>query len=77
MNIFKKLMLRFGCIKPRTYKDMMKIIAPKNINEKYGGGVRGCPGHIFEDAPYCSTCGGYDCRLCWNKEYKGEKIREN
>ena len=56
-----------------TLRDKVKEIEPKVVNDKYDGGVSGCPeyydyleGHYIVD---CDHDNEFSCDDCWSQEY--------
>jgi hypothetical protein len=62
-----------------TLKEKVKEISPEAVDNKYTGGVEGCPFHydigITEESCW-DMCQGGDfcndktCTRCWGREYK-------
>ena len=54
-----------------TYKQKIKELLPNEVNEKYDGEVRCCPGYYFKGAVKTDGMGicpfGDDCDACWNQ----------
>lgn len=60
---------------PLTYRDMLLVQCPHAVNDYAMGGVTGCPGNYFENAPkiYETDCGNATpdrCAACWNSPIK-------
>ena len=53
-----------------TYRELLKIEHPENVDGNYLGGCRGCPGHYFDGAPKCTGTHEYqgNCFKCWDQE---------
>ena len=55
-----------------TYKQKIKELLPNEVNEKYDGEVRCCPGYYFKGAVKTDGMGicpfGDDCDACWNQQ---------
>ena len=54
-----------------TRKEWMEEKHPRKVNEKYKGGVRGCPDE-YADLPdhkrSQDMCRRMECEECWNKD---------
>lgn len=55
-----------------TYKEMMMRMHPDLVSSVIPGGVCGCPGSFFDDAPVAENCCNIPndrwCTACWNRE---------
>ena len=52
-----------------TYKQLAELQHPDYINEKYLGGVRGCPKtYGYTSSIHCSDPDKNKCEACWNTE---------
>ncbi len=55
-----------------TYKQKIKELLPNEVDEKYDGEVRCCPGYYFKGAVKTDGMGicpfGDDCDTCWNQQ---------
>lgn len=56
-----------------TRREVIEILRPKDVDDLYTGGVRGCPdqelsyqGRVFHFDKVESCCAA--CWICWNKE---------
>lgn len=61
-----------------TWKEKMQIDAPHDVNDKYSGGVYGCPkDRAHYGCPHINAPSNELCTKCWNREIPDtEKIIE-
>lgn len=63
---------------PRTYRDVIRLLRPDQVDDEYAGGVYGCPKSYFRGAPKLETCTGRSdrriCNNCWSRPYRGEEL---
>lgn len=55
-----------------TYKELLWLKDPDDVNEAYVGGCLGCP----DEGWPCDKSNEYKCRECWNKEIPYSVIAE-
>ena len=64
-----------------TYRDKITEINPYEIDYHALGGIRGCPGTHFKNAPFNSMTGclgasDMTCAKCWNQEIPEDIAKE-
>ena len=63
-----------------TYKEILEIISPVEVDDIYFGGCKGCPGQRIPGAPvFTPACGKIRekmCKKCWKKKATLEQTRK-
>ncbi len=64
-----------------TYREKITEIGPYEIDYNAWGGVKGCPGTHFKNAPFNSMTGcigasDANCTKCWNREIPEATTKE-
>jgi hypothetical protein len=63
-----------------TYREKIIMTDPDAIDQYCDGGVKGCPGTYFKNAPLWSgnhcTEFGDECEICWNQEMPETEEKE-
>ena len=73
-----------------TYRERIAIQHPECVDQRFAGGVNGCPGNYWEGEILAKfhECGGYkrmtkkdfsgihdECRACWDREAPPRKVK--
>ena len=63
-----------------TYRELLQIIHPEEVDDKYVGGCKACPGASIPGAlsynKGCHRATEYGCRACWDQEATPRQIRK-
>ena len=62
-----------------SYREALRRIEPRRVDERYRGGAFGCPGDYFRGgrAEDCRKPQEAVCRACWDGMYQDEEWIEN
>ncbi len=59
---------------PKSYREALEQFAPHWVDDKYKGGVYGCPGTHFKGAITAGYCRApLSCTDCWGAAYQEEE----